>query len=145
MHELKACGVLVVDCEPANPLRIRRFLLMQHPTRWDLPKGHVDPGETEEFTTALRELSEETGIPADAVEIDPDFRFEHHYQVRSTRTGGEEWPKTLVIFLGRLLRPVEIQLTEHTGYQWFPWQPPHQIQSQTIDPLLAAVAQHLSS
>lgn len=144
MGELKACGVLVVQCEAGEPRRIREFLLMQHPTRWDLPKGHVDPGEDDEVVTALRELEEETGIPAPAVELDPEFRFEHRYPVRSKRTGGEEWLKTLVVFLGRLTQPVEIALTEHTGYRWFAWSPPHRIQEQTIDPLLAAVAKHVA-
>lgn len=133
MPELKACGVLVTRGEP-----IREFLLMRHPTRWDLPKGHIDPGETE-IDCALRELREETGITADAIQLDADFRFTHRYQVRSERTGGELWPKTLVIFLGRLLRDVPVHTTEHDGYQWFPWQPPHAIQAQTIDPLLAEV------
>lgn len=31
---------------------------------WDLPKGKIDPGETSD-QTALREVSEETGIPLD--------------------------------------------------------------------------------
>jgi 8-oxo-dGTP pyrophosphatase MutT (NUDIX family) len=145
MGELKACGVLVVRCDADAPTRIREFLLMQHPTRWDLPKGHVDPGEEDETATALRELAEETGIPADAVALDPTFRFQHRYLVRSKRSGGEEWPKTLVVFLGRLTRDVEIAITEHTGYRWFPWEPPHCIQAQTIDPLLAAVEEHLAS
>lgn len=139
MPPLKACGVLVLRCDPASPRAIREFLLMQHPTRWDLPKGHVDPGETDERETALRELEEETGIPAEAVELDPTFRFVHQYPVRSQRTGGEERLKTLVIFLGRLTRDVEIRVSEHDGYRWFPWQPQHRIQPQTIDPLLAEV------
>jgi bis(5'-nucleosidyl)-tetraphosphatase len=133
MSELKACGVLVTRGEP-----IREFLLMRHPTRWDLPKGHVDPGESE-TECALRELWEETGIAADAIALDPDFRFTHSYHVRSGRTGGELWPKTLVIYLGCLLRDVPIKTTEHEGYEWFAWQPPHRIQEQTIDPLLAEV------
>lgn len=138
MPKLKACGVLVTRGEP-----IREFLLMRHPTRWDLPKGHVDPGEAE-TDCALRELWEETGIAADAIVLDPTFRFEHSYQVRSDRTGGELWPKTLVIYLGRLTRDVPIRATEHVGFQWFAWQPPHRIQEQTIDPLLAEVERFLA-
>ena len=53
---IKACGFLVFRDVP-DP----SFLLMKHPKRWDLPKGHVDPGESE-VETALRELHEETGL-----------------------------------------------------------------------------------
>jgi 8-oxo-dGTP pyrophosphatase MutT (NUDIX family) len=137
MSELKACGVLVTRGEP-----IAEFLLMRHPTRWDLPKGHLDPPETE-IECALRELREETGISADDILLDPGFRFTHRYQVRSHRTGGEPWPKTLVVFLGRLMRDVPLTLTEHEGHQWLPWRPPHRIQAQTIDPLLAELEQYL--
>jgi 8-oxo-dGTP pyrophosphatase MutT (NUDIX family) len=118
------------------------FLLMRHPTRWDLPKGHVDPGETE-LECAYRELCEETGIPADAIELDPDFRFTEEYLVRSARTEGELRRKTLVVFLGTLTRISPIQCSEHQSYEWFPW-PPRPIQAQTIDPLLAAVERHIA-
>ncbi len=140
---LKSCGILLVRTAPDNPREIREFLLMKHPDRWDLPKGHVDPGEFDETTTALRELAEETGIPPDAVELDPTFRFTTQYPVVSPRTGGEPRLKTLVVFLGRLLRDVPIRTSEHEDYRWFPWRPPHAIQSRTIDPLLAAVAAYV--
>ncbi len=136
MPELKSCGFLIVRGRP-----IDEFLLMRHPDRWDLPKGHVDPGESE-MQCALRELAEETGITADDIEILPNFRFESHYQVRGKRDG-QLYDKTLVLFLARLLRDVKIDGTEHDGFQWFPWQPPHQIQTWTIDPLLAAVEGYL--
>lgn len=138
MAHLKSCGVLVTRGRPVS-----EFLLMRHPNRWDLPKGHVDPGETE-HDCAFRELWEETGISADAIELDPLFRFTLEYPVRGDRTGGETWQKTLVIFLGTLTREATIQCSEHPSYQWFPWRPPHQIQAQTIDPLLAAVERHLA-
>ena len=134
MPDIKACGVLVFRGAP-----VESFLLMRHPRRLDLPKGHLDPGETE-TQCALRELEEETGIRAADIELDQDFRFTLGYEVDGRRYGlGARVPKTLVIFLGRLLRDVPIQCTEHDGYQWVPWNPPHRIQTQTIDPLLAAV------
>ncbi len=59
MSDVKSCGIIVFKRDPLE------FLLMRHPTRWDLPKGHVDPGETD-LECALRELEEETGIGVDA-------------------------------------------------------------------------------
>ena len=137
LPDVRACGVLVMTSSP------ERFLLMRHKDRWDLPKGHVDPGETD-VEAALREMVEETGIPVDAIDLDPFFRFEHQYEVREARSGGVLKLKTLVVFLARLTREVQIDVTEHPGYQWFEWRPPHQIQLQTIDPLLAALARYLS-
>ena len=136
LPQVRACGVLVMTDSP------KRFLLMRHKDRWDLPKGHIDPGETD-VECALREMNEETGIPLDAVELDPFFRFEHQYEVREARSGEELRLKTLVIFLARLTRDVRIDVTEHPGYQWFEWRPPHQVQLQTIDPLLACLARYL--
>ena len=137
MTTQKSCGFLIVRGEP-----VREFLLMRHADRWDLPKGHVDPGETE-MQCALRELNEETGLTADDIEPVDDFRFTLEYPVRNKRTGQMD-DKTLVVFLAHLHRDAEINPTEHPGYQWFAWQPPHRIQKQTIDPLLAAVEQFLA-
>lgn len=136
--EIKSCGVLVFRNQPSTS-----FLLMEHSNRWDLPKGHVDPGESD-LETALRELQEETGISANQIKLDPEFRFSHFYQVKKKRYGKRPVQKELVIFLGVLLDDYasnEIVLTEHIGCRWFPWEPPHSIQNATIDPLLEAVAQ----
>ncbi|MBC7856477.1 MAG: NUDIX domain-containing protein [Pirellulaceae bacterium] len=129
MRQIKACGVLVVRGNPPES-----FLLMKHKDRWDLPKGHLDGDETEE-ECARRELLEETGIDAADMELLPGFRWATEYYVNSKRFG-EKCHKTLVIFLGRLKRDVKIAPTEHLDFRWFPWQPPHRIQAQTIDPLL---------
>ncbi|MCA9265342.1 MAG: NUDIX domain-containing protein [Planctomycetales bacterium] len=137
MKKLKACGVLIVKGDP-----IESFLLMEHVDRLDLPKGHVDEGETEE-ECALRELEEETGISADDVELDTGFRFTTTYVVRPKKKLFEPHEKTTVIFLGRLRRDVPIQITEHIGYRWVAWSPPHSIQAATIDPLLAQLDKYL--
>ena len=132
MPEVKSCGFLIIRGNP-----VREFLLMRHTDRWDLPKGHVDPGETE-MQCALRELSEETGITANDIETIDGFRFLLQYPVREKRDG-RMYDKTLVVFLARLVHDVKIDPTEHGGYQWFPWNPPHKIQERTINPVLGAV------
>lgn len=111
---------------------------MKHPDRYDLPKGHIEPGETD-LECALREMNEETGIPVSAVKIDPDFQYRSVYYPQSARYDNEAVEKTLIIFLGWVDAPTVITSSEHLGFEWIDWQPPHQIQAQTIDPLLAEV------
>lgn len=138
MSQVKSCGFLIVRGKPVSD-----FLLMRHPDRWDLPKGHVDGGEND-LQCALRELEEETSITINDIEIDGDFRFITQYPVVSKKKGKVR-QKTLVIFLAYLVRDVNIAVTEHAGYQWFDWDPPQQIQAATIDPLLVELQTHLAS
>ncbi len=48
-------------------------------------------------------------------------------------------------YLGYLTRDVPIVITEHGGFEWFRWAPPHKIQKNTIDPLLAKLAEYLGN
>lgn len=155
MGKLKSCGFLIFrdiltneaeegSTSPASNSYLPEasdrvsFLLLKHPNRWDLPKGHVDPGETN-MECALRELEEETGIQAEDLIVDPNFKFKQKYMVTSKRTKGKPKKKKLIIYAAKLVRPVELKLTEHGGSQWFNWDPPHSIQKKTIDPLLAEI------
>jgi bis(5'-nucleosidyl)-tetraphosphatase len=117
MKQVKACGFILFRRDKSTDRK--SFLLMKHADRYDLPKGHLEPGESE-LDCALREMNEETGIPIEAVEM------------------------TLVIFLGWVDFNTQINISEHLGYEWFDWNPPHQIQILTIDPLLTEVATHLT-
>jgi len=130
----------------------RHFLLMKHRNRYDLPKGHIEPGETDQ-QCALRETKEETGINAEVIKIDSRFSYSDTYYPEYRRFGGARVEKTVRIFLGfiadehdEVVRdattglPV-VQCTEHGGYEWVVWNPPHNIQ-KAIDPLLKAANQH---
>lgn len=139
MRHLKSCGVILFRRQPELS-----FLLMKHPDRWDLPKGHVDQGETD-LECALREMEEETGLSREAVQIDPAFRFSEVYYPVYKRYPGEKIEKTLIIFLGWLEDNLPITLTEHSGHKWIAWNPPHTIQQNTINPLLAEVACYFGS
>jgi len=46
LREVKSCGFFVMKPDQS-------FLLMKHPNYYDLPKGHMEVGETE-HQTALR-------------------------------------------------------------------------------------------
>ncbi len=138
LRKMKSCGVLLFRHEPRL-----QFLLMRHANRLDLPKGHMEAGE-DERGTAMRELREETGYGVDDVRIHEGFRHEVMYHAPYRRFGGEMVEKTLVIFLGRLLVHREPRLTEHVGFQWVAWAPPHRVQQNTVDGLLMHVEDWLS-
>lgn len=131
---VEAAGMLLIAKETPP-----KFLLMRHRDRWDLPKGHAEVGETI-LATALRETEEETGVPANAIAVDPDFRFILEYTVTYKNLG--ERAKRVTYFLGYLAQVLPIVLTEHEDYQWWSWPQTKSIQAQTIDPLLKATYAH---
>jgi 8-oxo-dGTP pyrophosphatase MutT (NUDIX family) len=137
MQQLKACGFIIFRKQPATS-----FLLMKHRDRWDLPKGVVEPGENE-LQCAVRELREETGIDEAEIEIDDGFRFETQYPIQLPRSARKA-SKTLVVFLGWLHSDARVVPTEHEDFAWLDWNPPHHIQTQTIDPLLAKLAEYFT-
>src|ERR671937_1742415 len=63
---------------------------------WALPKGLIGPGEKAE-ATALREVSEETGVEAQPVEKLGDIRYVYTW-------GGERVFKVVSFFLFRYVR-----------------------------------------
>jgi bis(5'-nucleosidyl)-tetraphosphatase len=142
MQKVKSCGFILFTGDRTNPQK--SFLLMKHRDRYDLPKGHIEPGESD-LECALREMTEETGILASAVTIEPDFQFRSVYYPEYARYNNEVIEKTLIIFLGWVAAPTVILSSEHLGYEWVEWQPPQQIQLQTIDPLLAEVGAYFRS
>lgn len=133
--EVTSCGVVLFRKGDVD-----EFLLLRKPGRYDFPKGHIDPGETE-LQCALRELEEETGVPRELVTLDDSFRYSQRYPVFDKYLKANA-TKTLVLFLGWLQAHVDLVMTEHDDYEWRPWKPPHAIQKKTIDPVLAAIAKH---
>lgn len=138
MRQVRACGVILFRRTPHLA-----FLLMKHRHRFDLPKGHREGDETD-LECALREMEEETGIPRTDVELDQNFVYQEVYHPVEARFGPEPVEKTLVIYLGWLNHDRPLKLTEHVGYEWRLWTPPHSIQRYTINPLLSKLAEHFA-
>lgn len=79
---------------------------------WTPPKGHVDPGESDE-ETAFRETEEEAGLKKEHLNFVEDVRKVLKYNVRGA-------PKTVIYWLAELkdyLTPVRLS-DEHQAYRW---------------------------
>ena len=137
VRKLKSCGIFCFRNVPR-----KQFLLLKHPRRWDIPKGHLERNESE-TDCAFRELFEETGIRKKDVLLDPDFRFENTYFPRYKRFGGERVEKTVVVFLGKLVTHPDIRTSEHLGFQWFDWKSSQQFSNKTIEKLLREVYEYM--
>jgi bis(5'-nucleosidyl)-tetraphosphatase len=153
MQKVKSCGVIVMRFSKGDATLTHTvsnvesrsnlsFLLMHKPKRYDLPKGHIEQNE-DELSCALRELREETGILASDLDLDTNFRFVDTYKACYQRFGRQVVEKHVIIFLGWLKHEVNIKLSEHSGYTWVDWNPPHIIQNRTINPLLRELEQYL--
>lgn len=108
----KSCGAVVFRQDGGKALYL---LLHYNEGHWDLPKGHVEQGESEE-ETALREIREETGISE--LSLLPGFRESIQY---SFRRGGGMVPKEVVFFLAEAKQKAVSLSSEHVGFAWLPF------------------------
>ena len=118
MTQERSSGVIVFTLFQKEPY----VLLLHYPASsgdkesyWDLPKGHLEKGETDR-QTAVREVKEETGI--DDLKFFEGFKEQIHYwfQVQKTKVS-----KTVVFYLA-CTKKHQIKVSfEHTGYVWLPF------------------------
>ena len=119
MPQEKSAGAIIFRLEDEQP----KYLLLHYPSStqtkkeyWDLPKGHVEAGETEE-ETVRREVQEETGL-AD-INVYDGFRETIHYWFRFEK---KTISKTVIFYLAQTSQQeVEIS-SEHIGYQWLSYE-----------------------
>jgi 8-oxo-dGTP pyrophosphatase MutT (NUDIX family) len=105
-----SCGVVLVN--------YGTVLLLQYPQgHWDFPKGHVEETDEDHFSTARRELEEETGISE--IEFIPNFVERSEY---SYRHKGKKRTKQVYWYLAETER-ISVSLShEHRGHMWLDWE-----------------------
>jgi putative (di)nucleoside polyphosphate hydrolase len=99
---------------------------------WQMPQGGIDEGE-EPWATALRELEEETGIPADLVEriacCPERLRYDLPEEWRPRLWGGKWLGQEQDWFLCRFLgNDSDVNIaTKHPEFREWKWIPPEQL------------------
>ncbi|MAF14224.1 MAG: diadenosine tetraphosphate hydrolase [Parcubacteria group bacterium] len=96
-----------------------RYLLLHHGgSYWNFPKGRQEGKETE-LQSALRELSEETGI--NKVDILDGFRDEYNYDFDSRIKDGtrEKVYKKAIFFIGEVIGDKVKISDEHIDFDWY--------------------------
>ncbi|MDQ6883044.1 MAG: NUDIX domain-containing protein [Candidatus Dormibacteraeota bacterium] len=136
-REVSAGGV-VFQGNPGAP----RFVLIRANGRWSFPKGAIEKGETP-AATALREISEETGLPREALRIaqplnsvEYAFRWEGRLVLKTVHN-------FLVSFTGDA--PFRPQLSEVDEARWYDAAEARQVLGfknalETLDAAIAAIA-----
>ena len=106
-------GVLETSCGFIL-LNFDSVLLLQYPRgHWSFPKGHVEEGDSDHHSTAVRELTEETGISQVSIFDGWSKRTEYTFSKR-----GVETPKQVYWYLAET-DELEVSLShEHTNYLW---------------------------
>ncbi|MDP2340946.1 MAG: NUDIX domain-containing protein [Deltaproteobacteria bacterium] len=112
--ETVSCGVLLFQ-DGGRPAFLVLYRKDGSP---DLPKGRREKGETDE-QAAMRELVEETGIPANRVRLTAGFVYENTYPTRAKKSG-EGVQKTVRVFHGVVAGPVVVDVSDHADYAWVP-------------------------
>lgn len=103
----KSCGAVVFTREGGT---VKYVIIRSTEGIYGYPKGHMEPGETEE-QTALREIKEETGLD---VTLLPGFRTEDSHAL--VREGRPDVTKHIAYFLaeytGQALRAQAGEVSE---------------------------------
>jgi 8-oxo-dGTP pyrophosphatase MutT (NUDIX family) len=106
----RSAGGLVVDAE--------RILLISTQTgrRWQLPKGHIEDGETAE-QAAVREVREETGVTGRVVAPLPGI--EYWFVDRGHSRVHKQVDYFLLAYVSG--DAADFDAGEVSGAEWFPW------------------------
>jgi bis(5'-nucleosidyl)-tetraphosphatase len=109
MPREKSCGAVVYKKDSEG---IPQYLLLNYGAHWDFVKGQVEVHESEK-ETALRELSEETGITNAKLIRGFKETISYYYRRR-----GRTVYKEVVYFLVHAMESNVRLSFEHVGYAW---------------------------
>lgn len=101
-----SCGFILINYDS--------ILLLQYPQgHWSFPKGHVEEQDENHHSTALRELTEETGIKEVVIVDGWNARTEYTFKRK-----GKDISKEVYWYLAET-EELDVTIShEHTNYLW---------------------------
>ena len=101
-----SCGFILINYDSV--------LLLQYPQgHWSFPKGHVEESDSDHFSTAQRELLEETGISKVSLIEGWSSRTEYTFSLKGVPTSKQ------VFWYLATTDQLHVKLShEHTNYMW---------------------------
>jgi 8-oxo-dGTP pyrophosphatase MutT (NUDIX family) len=108
-----SCGFILINYDSV--------LLLQYPQgHWSFPKGHIEDTDSDYHSTAVRELSEETGIQSVKILDGWEMRTEYTFFRKGVKT-----PKQVYWYLAET-DELTVKLSyEHRNYLWLDFESAH--------------------
>jgi len=121
--------IFIPEAATIEDLDTCEYLVVQHHAgHWGFPKGHAEPGESEQ-EAACREFCEETGIHTANFSLLSGLSFQESYRIEKRKHIIE---KTVIYFPARVwVKAVAVQPKEIQAYAWGSY-------SETLDRLTYA-------
>ena len=108
MEEETSAGIIIFR----EAVKVEFLFLKRREGFLDMPKGHIEKGESE-LDAARREALEETGLNVSLIDGFKEIQ-EYWYTYN-----GEKIKKRVFLYLGKADSDVKVTIShEHVGYQW---------------------------
>jgi 8-oxo-dGTP pyrophosphatase MutT (NUDIX family) len=112
MRKTVSAGIIIFRHTESG---IKYLLLYKGKNYWNFPKGKIEMGERS-YETALREIKEETGLEAQDLKMQSNFKAFERFVFQHQK---EKIFRVVILYLAETKNPRVFISPEHEGYGWF--------------------------
>jgi 8-oxo-dGTP pyrophosphatase MutT (NUDIX family) len=133
LHEKSAGGIVYRKIWSNIQILMLAWKNARSELEYVLPKGHIENDETA-METALREISEETGLPIDDLEVIKFMNKINYSFIATYLEGSPMIHKDVYLFLVRYTGKKEPTPRKEERFIWYKWFSPEDLKNVFIKP-----------